>query len=95
MYVESFITGKRAVSLPFSDYCQPLISEDISFNELFNEVLKLVKSKGLKYLELRGGTKYFPDVGPSKLCWRSLIWSQVPDPQPNQPANGRQSSGHK
>ena len=62
MFVESFITGKRAVSLPFSDYCQPLISDGINFNELFNEVLKLVKSNGLKYLELRGGNKYFPDV---------------------------------
>ena len=62
MLVESFITGKRAVSLPFSDYCKPLISDEINFNELFNEVLKLVKSKGLKYLELRGGNKYFPEV---------------------------------
>ena len=62
MFVESFITGKRAVSLPFSDYCQPLISGGINFNELFNEVLKLGKSKRLKYLELRGGNKYFPDV---------------------------------
>ncbi len=62
MLVESFITGKRAVSLPFSDYCKPLISDEINFNELFNEVLKLVKSKGLKYLELRGGNKYFPNV---------------------------------
>ena len=62
MFVESFITGKRAVSLPFSDYCQPLISNEINFVELFNEVLKLGKSKGLKYLELRGGNKFFPDV---------------------------------
>jgi lipid II:glycine glycyltransferase (peptidoglycan interpeptide bridge formation enzyme) len=62
MLVESFITGKRAVCLPFSDYCQPLISDEISFNELFNEILKLGKSKKLKYLELRGGNKYFPDV---------------------------------
>jgi lipid II:glycine glycyltransferase (peptidoglycan interpeptide bridge formation enzyme) len=62
MFVESFITGKRAVSLPFSDYCQPLISKGINFIELFNEVLKLGKSKGLKYLELRGGNKYFPNV---------------------------------
>ena len=62
MFVESFITGKRAVCLPFSDYCQPLISEEIRFNELFDEVLKLGKSKGLKYLELRGGNVYFTDV---------------------------------
>lgn len=62
MFVESFITGRRAVSLPFSDYCQPLISEDINFNDFFNEVLKLGKSKGLKYLELRGGNKHFPDI---------------------------------
>lgn len=62
MIVKSFLTGKRAVSLPFSDYCQPLISDEISFNELFNEILKLGKCKKLKYLELRGGNKYLPDV---------------------------------
>jgi hypothetical protein len=62
IFVESFITGRRAVSLPFSDYCQPLISDEIGFNELFNEVLKLGKSNGLKYLELRGGNKYFLNV---------------------------------
>ena len=62
MLVESFITGKRAVFLPFSDYCQPLISDEISFKELFNEILKLGKSRGLKYLEFRGGNKYFPNM---------------------------------
>jgi len=62
MFVESFITGKRAVSLPFSDYCQPLISDGVNFIELFNEVVKFGKNKGMKYLEIRGGNKFFPDV---------------------------------
>ena len=61
MFVESFITGKRAVSLPFSDYCQPLISDGINFDELFNEIINVGKSEGLKYLELRGGNKFLPD----------------------------------
>jgi lipid II:glycine glycyltransferase (peptidoglycan interpeptide bridge formation enzyme) len=73
MFIESFITGKRAVSLPFSDYCQPLISDKISFKELFNVVLKLGKSKGLKYLELRGGNKYFHNVEASTFDYNHIL----------------------
>ena len=41
MIVNSYFTGKRAVSLTFSDYCEPLISDDINFNMVFTEIIKL------------------------------------------------------
>jgi hypothetical protein len=62
MMIESYLTGKRAVSLPFSDYCKPLIVDEINFHDLFQEVLKFGKGKNLKYLELRGGNDFFDDV---------------------------------
>lgn len=62
MMIESFLTGKRLVSLPFSDYCEPLISSEVNFNELLEEIIKLGSSKKAKYLELRGGNKFFSDV---------------------------------
>ena len=62
MIVKSFLTQNRAVSLPFSDYCGPLISEGIDFQELFYEVLNFCREQNLKYLEIRGGNKYFNNV---------------------------------
>ena len=62
MVVESRLTGKRAVSLPFTDYCEPLISDNILFDDLYKEVIDFSKERGLKFIELRGGQKFFTGV---------------------------------
>lgn len=62
MIVDSFLTGKRAISLPFSDYSEPLISEGIHFKDLFDEILKYSVTKRLKFVEFRGGEKYFNNL---------------------------------
>ena len=48
-HVRSLLTGKRLVSLPFSDHCQPLSAPE----ELFNVLTELLKLNKLKYIELR------------------------------------------
>jgi hypothetical protein len=53
MEVNSFLTGKRGVSLPFSDYCQPLCSNTIQFQEMVLGVTKYAKRAGWKYIEWR------------------------------------------
>lgn len=58
MSVESFLTGKRGVSLPFSDYCEPLAEDRIRFNTLLNCVLEFGKKEGWKYFEMRGGSRF-------------------------------------
>jgi CelD/BcsL family acetyltransferase involved in cellulose biosynthesis len=63
--VNSHLTGNRAISLPFSDYCEPLIPKDINFNDLFNQILDFSKTRKLKFVELRGGQKHFKDVAAS------------------------------
>ncbi len=35
MEVNSFLTGKRGVSLPFTDYCEPAVSDAAQFREMF------------------------------------------------------------
>jgi hypothetical protein len=57
MEVNSFLTGKRGVSLPFTDYCEPIVSETSEFVVLFNSIIEYGKKKGWKYVELRGGEK--------------------------------------
>ena len=58
MEVNSFITGKRGVSLPFTDYCEPIINANVEFVDLFNSLIEYGKKRGWKYVEIRGGDKY-------------------------------------
>jgi len=53
MEVNSFLTGRRGVSLPFTDYCEPLVSDGINFQEVLDFVLAEGKERNWKYLELR------------------------------------------
>lgn len=56
--VNSVITGRRGVSLPFSDFVEPLAETPSAFWELFEELLKFGKKAGWKYFELRGGDSF-------------------------------------
>src|ERR1039457_3821716 len=51
--VESWITGKRLVSLPFSDHVEPLIDEAEAFAELPVWFRSERKKNGWQYIELR------------------------------------------
>ncbi len=54
-YMRSPLTGRRLVSLPFSDYC-PLFAEDeVSANELIDQAIQLAQKLKVRYLELRTG----------------------------------------
>lgn len=59
MEVDSYLTGKRGVSLPFSDYCEPIVTDAAQFHELFTAALALGKKRRWRYLELRGGGDFF------------------------------------
>lgn len=65
MEVKSFLTGRRAVALPFTDNCEPLCADYIGFKELFRNALELGKMRGWEYLEFRGGQKLLGDTPPS------------------------------
>lgn len=51
-YVRSPITGRRLVSLPFSDHCQPLASGE-ALHATLDEVAKRQQRLGLSYVEVR------------------------------------------
>ena len=65
MEVNSFLTGKRGVSLPFTDYCEPICNGNIGFVHLFNQVTEFGRKHGWKYMELRGRNTLFPFSFPS------------------------------
>jgi len=75
MEVNSFLTGKRGVSLPFTDYCEPIIDEGLRFQDLFDHIVDYGKKRGWKYIELRGGEKNLgsQESGVSNLSPKSLV----------------------
>jgi len=53
MEVRSLLTGNRCVSLPFSDYCNPLSGNGIGQSETISKVLEYGSASGWNTLELR------------------------------------------
>ncbi len=67
MDIKSVLSGHRGVSLPFTDYCNPLVSESIEFHEIFDRIVKYAKNNDWRFVELRGGDQYLPDAIPSSI----------------------------
>jgi len=51
--VRSFITGRRLVSLPFSDHCQPLVETELEFRRFLAYLAKERDDNHWKYVEVR------------------------------------------
>ncbi len=64
--VSSWITGNRAVSLPFADHCEPLLEDDTAFTEFANWLRTECDRRRWKYVELR------------PLLWRGESGSYLP-----------------
>jgi hypothetical protein len=55
MEINSLLTGRRGVSLPFTDECRPVAQDSGQFKETLQYVLEYGKTAGWKHLEFRGG----------------------------------------
>ena len=55
MEIDSFLTGKRGVSLPFTDLCNPVALEPDVFVRLLEAAVAHGRKAGWKSLEIRGG----------------------------------------
>jgi hypothetical protein len=62
MEVTSWLTGRRGVSLPFTDDCEPLWSDAALFRDLFRMAVEYGVAHGWKYLECRGGKLLFAEA---------------------------------
>jgi hypothetical protein len=58
MEIESILTGKRGVSLPFTDYCKPIITHPADWESVQMCIKEHGRKAGWKYVELRGGDQY-------------------------------------
>jgi hypothetical protein len=51
--VSSWITGRRLVSLPFSDHCEPLLKAPEKLLPILDKLKGLITREGRRYIELR------------------------------------------
>jgi hypothetical protein len=58
--VKGFLGGKRGVSLPFSDYCDPLLDEGVEVKAVLDSVLEFGGREGWKQIEIRGRSLALP-----------------------------------
>ncbi len=67
MEVASALTGRRGVSLPFSDFCQPLMFDGWRDELLIEKLLELGRERKWRYFELRGGSETLPASTPAAM----------------------------
>ena len=65
MEVSSPVTGRRGVSLPFTDFCEPLTTSDSNIANLYQAALEHGRERGWRYLECRGYDGSWPESSPS------------------------------
>ena len=65
MEIKSLLTGRRGVSLPFSDHCQPIVQGGNDCQEIIGDIVDYGKSAGWKYIEWRDAENCFKDIKPS------------------------------
>ena len=55
MVIDSFLTGRRGVSLPFSDSSDPIATDESLYRELVDYAVRYGKQSGWRNIEIRGG----------------------------------------
>lgn len=73
MEIKSFLTGKRAVSLPFSDFSNPLVEDYSQFDKLFKTITENGKSRNWKHIDLKGYRELLPKNIPSYLEYEHIL----------------------
>ena len=73
MEVNSILTGKRGVSLPFTDQCEPITCSGTGIRTVLDSVIDHGKRSGWRYLELRPGTGMADDAQPFTSCYGHVL----------------------
>jgi lipid II:glycine glycyltransferase (peptidoglycan interpeptide bridge formation enzyme) len=76
MEIRSLVTGRRGVSLPFTDYCEPIIGRGGSDDDvylLFEQLIAYGKKVGWKSIELRSGASLSEQTKPSYTCYGHVL----------------------
>jgi hypothetical protein len=73
MEVKSCITGKRGVSLPFTDYCEPIMQCGCTIGDVTEHIVRFGKKSGWRYIELRSGGGQPPWIPASSFYYGHVL----------------------
>jgi lipid II:glycine glycyltransferase (peptidoglycan interpeptide bridge formation enzyme) len=73
MEIKSILTGHRGVSLPFTDYCNPIISKDVQAKNVLDDMLQYGKQSGWKFMEMRDGNDVLKTLSSSSSFYRHVL----------------------
>jgi hypothetical protein len=73
MSVDSWLTGRRGVALPFTDACAPLCRDQERFAQLWTAALKQASARKWRYVEIRGGKQWLKGIDPSLSFWAHVL----------------------
>lgn len=73
MEVSSPLTGRRGVSLPFTDYCGVLSDDRTSADGLFQAAVRIGAERGWHYLECRSVSAEWRGSQPSLAFWSHVV----------------------
>ena len=80
MEVTSPLLGRRGVSLPFTDFCNPLVSSDFGAGSLYGAAMEYGRQRGWRTFELRHNESIRPASAKSVSYWgHTLNLSCGPD----------------
>ena len=63
--INSWLTGRRGTSLPFTDECEPLVDHPEAFASLWKAAIDYGRQRRWQSLEIRGGQRWFRGTTPS------------------------------
>ena len=69
MEVDSWLTGRRGIALPFTDECAPLAANKAIFEKLFAAAIQFGRARQWKSIELRGGRDLFDREVPASVSF--------------------------
>jgi Acetyltransferase (GNAT) domain len=69
MEVDSWLTGRRGIGLPYTDECEPLAADAPSMRDLIEAAMAFGRMRRWKSVEWRGGRELFPEAPASKVFY--------------------------
>ena len=73
MEINSVLTGRRGVSLPFTDECHPIAKNDEYFETVMNTISDYGNRAGWKFVQIRGGQDYFKQAPANTIYCRHTL----------------------
>jgi hypothetical protein len=73
MDIRSWLTGRRGVSLPFTDYCRVILPDAVSFHEAFASVVQHGAKAGWRTIEMRSDAAIPVDVPASSSYYGHIL----------------------